>query len=397
MSRLFESKPATRERVPLLVGLYGPSGSGKTFSALRLATGMQKVVGGKIFGIDTEARRMLHYADRFEFDHIDFKPPFGPDDYADAIKHCVDNGARVIVIDSMSHEHEGTGGVLEMHTAEVDRIYNEAVEKARRYNNKEPNRDSGNFTAWKNAKEPRKRLVNTIIQSGASIIACFRSKEKLKILPGGKPPENLGWMPIAGEEFIYEMTVTGLLMPASGGVPTWNPSFDGEKATIKRPVQFEQVLSQFAGKPMCEDIGEAFAQWADGDGGFSDLKRTFAKVQTVEELDKHRAAVAAAHKARNFPKEQLAILTAERDAAMARLKVPADATTNKTTNTARQASAKKPSVEDVAKSTACALETVTLILGFGEMSNEDIVAELYEKQIDMTVELVARVKAAFNK
>ena len=56
--RSFEDKPATRERVPLMIGLMGPSGGGKTYSALRLATGIQRVAGGDIFMIDTERRRV---------------------------------------------------------------------------------------------------------------------------------------------------------------------------------------------------------------------------------------------------------------------------------------------------------------------------------------------------
>ena len=78
MGRTFEDREAVREQVPLLVGLMGPSGGGKTFSALRLATGFQRVSGGDIFVIDTEARRALHYADRFKFRHIAFPAPFGP-------------------------------------------------------------------------------------------------------------------------------------------------------------------------------------------------------------------------------------------------------------------------------------------------------------------------------
>ena len=48
--RTFEAKPAIREAVPLLVGLTGASGCGKTFSALRLASGIQSVTGGDIYG-----------------------------------------------------------------------------------------------------------------------------------------------------------------------------------------------------------------------------------------------------------------------------------------------------------------------------------------------------------
>ena len=120
-ARSFDAKPAVRESVPLLVGIMGPSSSGKTFSALRLATGIQTVTGGDIYGIDTEARRMLHYADDFKFKHIQFDAPFGSLDYLAAIRHCVKQGAKVIVIDSMTHEHTGAGGYLLTQEAEVER------------------------------------------------------------------------------------------------------------------------------------------------------------------------------------------------------------------------------------------------------------------------------------
>src|ERR1043165_8318630 len=94
-------RKAVRERTPLLIGLVGPSGSGKTYSALRLATGIRRVVGGKIVGIDTEARRMLHYAGKFDFDHLEFKAPFGSLNYRDAIEAAISHGASTIIIDSM--------------------------------------------------------------------------------------------------------------------------------------------------------------------------------------------------------------------------------------------------------------------------------------------------------
>ncbi len=93
MTRQFSSKPAKRERVPMLAGLVGPSGSGKTYSMLRLLSGMQRVTGGDIYVIDTEARRTLHYADQFSFNHVEMKPPFSSLDYRDAIEWCVKQGA----------------------------------------------------------------------------------------------------------------------------------------------------------------------------------------------------------------------------------------------------------------------------------------------------------------
>ena len=111
--RTFEAHQAVRDFVPLLIGLMGPSGSGKTYSALRLATGIQEVTGGDIYALDTEARRMLHYADRFRFQHVPFAAPFGSLDYLAALRFCVGQGGKTIIVDSMSHEHEGPGGLLD--------------------------------------------------------------------------------------------------------------------------------------------------------------------------------------------------------------------------------------------------------------------------------------------
>ena len=251
-TRQFEDRPAVRESVPLLVGLFGPSGGGKTYSALRLAAGVQSVTGGEVYCIDTEARRALHYAydektqAGFKFRHLAFTAPFGPLDYLAAIEHCVAKGAKVVIVDSMSHEHEGPGGVLEMHETEMERI---------------GKGDRGNFLAWQKPKSERRRLLNTILQLPANFIFCFRAKEKMKIIPG-QPPKELGFMPIAGEEFVFEMTANILLAPHADGVPCWDSEYVGEKMMMKLPVQFRELLS--TGRPLDEATGKILAEWARG-------------------------------------------------------------------------------------------------------------------------------------
>ena len=252
MTRIFKDIPAKRERVPMLVGLVGPSGSGKTYSALRLATGMQRATGGEIFYIDTESRRALHYADDFKFRHIAMEAPFSPLDYLAAIEHCVKQNAGVLIVDSMSHEHEGPGGVLEMHDTELDRMAGDDYRK----------RQKMTFTAWKEPKQQRRRLINSILQLGVNAIFCFRAKEKLRIIPG-KNPVNRGWQAIAGEEFVYEMTANVLLYPGAEGVPNWNPDEKDERAITKRPAKLASKFSD--GQPLSEDSGEALSRWAEGD------------------------------------------------------------------------------------------------------------------------------------
>src|SRR5436190_22793758 len=106
-TRTFEAKPAIRAQVPLLVGIMSPSGGGKTFSALRLATGIQQVFGGDIYGLDTENNRMLHYADKFKFQHVPFTAPFDSLDYFSALKYCASKYSQITIVDSMTHEHIG--------------------------------------------------------------------------------------------------------------------------------------------------------------------------------------------------------------------------------------------------------------------------------------------------
>jgi len=249
--RVFTDAEAVREQTPVLVGLVSPSGAGKTYSALRLATGMQRVTGGEIFVVDTEQKRAKHYAAAFKFRHVPFGKPFSPLDYLAAIEHCVTKGAKIVIVDSMSHEHEGPGGVLEMHSAKLDKLAGDDWKK----------RERCTMLAWSEPKQQRRRLLNSIVQMDCNFIFCFRAKRKIKPVKGGEPLD-LGWMPIGGEEFVYEMTMNAILHPGANGVPSWKPTEVGEREMVKLPEQFRDV---FAGDPqLSEDIGEKLARWAAG-------------------------------------------------------------------------------------------------------------------------------------
>lgn len=305
MVRTFEDKPAVREATPLLLGLIGPSGTGKTFSALRLATGIQRISGGDIYGIDTESRRMLHYADRFKFRHMDFGAPFGSLDYLAAIEHCVKKGAKTIIVDSMSHEHEGPGGVLEQHKLETERL-------AKLWKCSE---DKAQMAAWSTPKQDRRRMINTILQMNANFIFCFRSKEKMKL--GGPKPVEMGFMPIAGEEFVYEMVLKCLLLPGANGTPTWGSEYPGERMMMKLPEQFKDLFAE--PKQLDEDTGLKLAQWAAGSAPptVADYEACKDKA-TWEALEKRRADTWKAIPTAEKPK-----VKAASDAAKERLGTPA--------------------------------------------------------------------------
>ncbi len=251
--RRFEISDAARTEVPLLVGAFGATHTGKPFSLLRLATGIQRVRGGRIVVIDTEARRALHYADKFTFRHMPFGAPFGPLDYLAACEDAVRDGASVIVIDSASHMHEGPGGMLEQHAANVQRMAGDDWKKAERVK----------MSAWIQPKQEFRRFVNSLLQMDVAILMAFRAKEKIKPVTGGQPQEQ-GWMPIISDELPYEMTINALLEPGCDGVPTWQPEHAASRGMVKLPQQFRDRFLNKKG-PLDEDDGEYLARWAAGD------------------------------------------------------------------------------------------------------------------------------------
>ncbi len=292
MTRKFEYEEAKRSNVPLLVGLFGPSGSGKTYSALRLATGIQSVSGGDIAVIDTEADRAKHYAGEFKFKHLRFGEPFGSLDYLAAIEHCVDRGARVIVIDSMSHEHEGEGGMLDAHEKELERLAGDVEWK----------RNAMKFSAWAKPKQDRRRMLNKMLQLHCSFILCFRAKEKIRLLSKSErddakkagefsePVRQLGWMPIGDPMMVYEMMLSALLLPGCDGRPVWDSLDPGTKTMTRLPKQFRELFP--GGIQLSEEIGAAMATWASG--GTITVESAFDRIKKALESAKETADLRAA-------------------------------------------------------------------------------------------------------
>lgn len=250
-----EAKQARAERpVPLLIGLTGPSGSGKTYSALRLATGIQSVVGGKIYVVDTEQRRALHYADRFDFQHVNFEPPFGSLDYLDALRFCKQSGAGVVVIDSCSHEHDGPGGLLEQHEAYLNQIDPSGKDYKKR--------ERMGMVGWAKVKPGRRKLIAAITtELNMPVIFCFRAKKSTKPVRGGEPID-MGFTSVGADEWLFEMALNALLLPGSHGLPTWESDLPGERLAIKLPEQFIGLANRRA--PLDEKVGEHLARWAAG-------------------------------------------------------------------------------------------------------------------------------------
>jgi hypothetical protein len=330
-----------RGAVPLLIGLAGPSRSGKTFSALRLATGIQRIAGGDIGVLDTESKRAKHYAlkhdepakfGKFRFKHLNFEPPYASLRYLEAFKHLQGLGCKTIIIDSMSHEHEGAGGYLEQHEAETVRMMNEWHVP----------RGKAQMSAWQMPSANRTKLMLEVVNPAIHVILCFRCKEKIEMLTKQKQAElkaagelegdesvrDAGWMAIGGQELLYSLTIRALLLPGANGVPTWIPSKPGEKKWIGVEEEFRSFFMSGPPKPFDEEQGEALARWASGgeltarpphpmDEKVAEWIAAYETCKTAEEWSRITDLGLANGKA--LAKHQAVSLTAAKKTAQARL------------------------------------------------------------------------------
>lgn len=265
MSEIFEFKPAKRAGVGLFVGVAGGTGSGKTYSALRLAKG---IAGGKrIAAIDTEGRRMSHYASDFDFDVSDMLAPFRPDRFADAAKSAEAGGYGVMVIDSFSHEWAGEGGVLAWH----DELMGDNEKK--------------NMSAWIKPKTAHKAMINSFLQRRIPIVFCMRAEEKTGVGPGGKPIA-MGWTPIGDPRFMFELTTMITLANDKPGRVNYD---------LPRKIQRQHLHLFPDGELIGEDAGIQLAAWARGDdiGGVGPSGKSKAEQAVDKLIDDIRKATTA--------------------------------------------------------------------------------------------------------
>lgn len=237
----FTFRPAIRQNTPLIIGLAGPTKSGKTYSAHRLARGL--CGDGSIAMLNAEGARGHQYADKFSYMASDIDAPFSYERYTEALKAVADLKPSVLIIDSVSHAHDGPGGMLEQHDKEVERMAGGDYKK----------RERVNFAGWIKPKAEENKFIYTMLGLSCAVILCMRAKEKLKIVPG-KEPIDLGWQPIASERLAFETIFTLVLPPHSRGCP------DLSVSEMREP--FDTMIP--SGKPIDETLGEKLLDWSKG-------------------------------------------------------------------------------------------------------------------------------------
>jgi hypothetical protein len=173
------------------MAIAGPSGSGKTYSALLIASGLAP--NGKIAVIDTENKSACLYAGMpgipaFDVDEID--PPYLTEKYLASIKAAIDGGYDVLVIDSISHQWAGEGGLLQK-KEQLDA------------------RGGNSYANWAKMTPEHEKFKSTLLHSNIHIISTLRSKQDYVLVgddKGKTKVQKMGMAPVQRDGLEYEFT-----------------------------------------------------------------------------------------------------------------------------------------------------------------------------------------------
>lgn len=180
-------QPANRQNIKIKMALQGPSGSGKTYSALLLAYGL---CGNwsKIAVVDSENYSANLYAHLGNYHVLPLLPPFTPENYMAAMAVCESKGIEVVILDSITHEWAGLGGVLDIH-AQV--------------------KGNNSYTNWLKVSPRHEAFVQKLLQSPVHIISTIRSKQDYILVEknGKQVPEKVGIKGIQRANLDYEFTL----------------------------------------------------------------------------------------------------------------------------------------------------------------------------------------------
>ena len=221
-------RKAERRKAKLRLAITGPAGSGKTYGALLVAFG----IGGKIALLDTENGSGDLYSALGNYDVCSICAPFSVQKYIDAIKDAENSGYDVLILDSISAEWAGTGGLLNLHTQ---------ITSSNR---------SNSYAAWGQITPKHNAFIDAIISSNLHIIATIRSKTEYAQVQnerGKTEIKKMGLGLVQRDGIDYEFTtVFDLSMEHTVTVSKDRTSlFDGQVFTLT------------------EDTGRALREWLD--------------------------------------------------------------------------------------------------------------------------------------
>lgn len=274
-------RPAALDGVGVFGCIAGTSRSGKSLTALRIARGIAGPQG-RIAAIDTEGRRLSHYAAhpreaemhgedgrtfKYHFDVFDMQSPYDPLRFCDIVNEAEAQGYDCMVIDSFSLEWSGVGGVRDR--------YNQRFEECNR-NQKLSDK------CWDWAKDPHKKMRDRLLQSRMPVIFCIRCNEVSKHLAGGREGT---WRMEQDQRFIYEWTFSLTMHPNTQGVARYDLKTPTGEDAFKMPLLFRAWFPD--GQHITEEAGRHIQEWRT-----SHSADKLAARRTVREIVQDRCVAA---------------------------------------------------------------------------------------------------------
>jgi len=241
---------ANRKQAKIKMGIQGVSGGGKTMSALLIAYGITQD-WDKIAVIDSENKSSHLYAHLGHYKVLNLEPPFTPERYIQAIETCEKAQMEVIILDSISHEWEGNGGILDIHA----------------------NMAGNSFTNWAKLTPRHNTFVEKMLQSNCHILATIRSKQDyvLSEKNGKQVPEKVGLKGVTREGMDYEFTIVL------------------EIDTKHNAIATKDRTGLFVGKPefrITFDTGRQIGYWCNEGATAKDVKLKIESCTDKDELRK---------------------------------------------------------------------------------------------------------------
>lgn len=243
--------------------LAAPSKAGKSYSSLAFALYLASKFDGRLGVIETEHKAINKYiGDTIDGLYVGrvvdgrrvpelpccYLESYSPTNYTAAIRSAASAGLNPLLIDSLSHAWEGTGGTLD----QVDR-----------------------FDDWKDATPKHREMLEAILSYPGHVFVTARQETKYVVELGtnskGKEvniPRKIGLQPIQRKHTEYEFDIVATLdsehtMSVGGrGFHTWG-KVDGAivpcpRASWIEPVwQWLQEGQPMISKELCDQIVEA--------------------------------------------------------------------------------------------------------------------------------------------
>jgi hypothetical protein len=239
---------AQRKQAVIKMAVQGPAGAGKTYSGLLLAYGL---VGNwnHVAVIDTENNSSHLYSHLGNFNVLSLPEPFSPERYIEAIEACEKAEMKAIIIDSISQEWEGNGGIIETHGGMA----------------------GNSFTNWNRVTPRHNAFVQKMLQSQAHIIATIRSKQDYVLTDknGKLVPEKVGLKGVTRDGMDYEFTVVLDL-----DIKHQATASKDRTGLFSNPLPF--LIS--------EQTGQRIRTWCLGEDLLKNIEAQITSASTIQEL-----------------------------------------------------------------------------------------------------------------